>query len=486
MTKISPTLGVSLLPLIFLILALSLTVYVFGADSTGGPVQITLLFATAVSALVARRLGVSWDQVQEEIRRGVSTSLSAIFILLLIGALAGTWMISGIVPTIIYYGLKIIHPSVFLFAACLTCSAISVATGSSWSTIATVGIALLGIGKTLGIHEGLVAGAVISGAYFGDKLSPLSDTTNLAAAVAGTNLFTHIRYLLYTTLPSIGVSLVVFLSIGVFNTNYVSDTHEILQVLDTLDETFVISGWLLLVPLAVIVMIAYRVPAAPVLLVGALLGSLAALIAQPHIVAKVGGEIGDAYSAIHLFTGSMKVLYEETELTTGYDKVDDLLSTGGMSGMLNTVWLILCAISFGSAMSAGGMIQRIASAIIAQVKSIGSMIAATLGAGVFFNLTTGEQYLAIIISGNMFEKAYKQQGLKPEVLSRTLEDSATVTSVLIPWNACGATQASVLGVSTLTYLPYCFFNWLSPIMGLCFALLNIRIRRTSADKSLSH
>ena len=471
-----PSLGAALLPIGFLVLCLAATVYVFGSDSTSGPVQIVLILSTAVAALVAYRCGISWTQVEEGIRQSIGTSLSAILILLLIGSLAGTWMLSGIVPTIIYYGLQIVDPTTFLFAACFASAVISVATGSSWSTIATVGVALLAIGQALGISKGIVAGAIISGAYFGDKVSPLSDTTNLASAVAGTPLFIHIRYMLYTTIPSILITLLIFFFIG-WSSEISSDTHsEIPLILEKLDSTFLISPWLMVVPTLVILMIGYQVAAAPALLAGTLLGATAALIAQPELVAKVGGLSEESFSLLHLFKGTIQSLYTTVSVHTGHPMTDELLETGGMAGMLNTVWLILCAISFGGTMEAAGFLKRITAEIVKKARRRWSLISSTSATCLFFNTTAADQYLSIIIPGKMFEKVYKERNLKPEVLSRTLEDSATVTSVLIPWNTCGATQASVLGVATLAYAPFCFFNIISPLMTVLFAVLGIHIR----------
>ena len=371
----------------------------------------------------------------------------------------------------------------FLFAACFASSVVSVATGSSWSTVATVGIALLAIGQALGISKGIVAGAIISGAYFGDKISPLSDTTNLASTVSGAPLFTHIRYMLYTTVPSMFITLIIFLSVGWFGEASNSTQNEVPVILEKLDATFLISPWLMLVPAVVILMIVRRVPAVPALLVGTLLGSVAALIAQPTLVAKVGGAVEDGAELLYLFKGSIRAIYTEVSLSTGHPMTDELLGTRGMAGMLNTIWLILCAISFGGTMEAAGFLKRIAEEIIKRAKRSWSLISSTTGTCLFFNTTAADQYLSIIIPGKMFEKVYEERGLKPEVLSRTLEDSATVTSVLIPWNTCGATQASVLGVATLAYAPFCFFNIISPCMTLLLAVLGFRIRYKSTNST---
>ncbi|HCX21719.1 MAG TPA: Na+/H+ antiporter NhaC, partial [Cytophagales bacterium] len=388
------------------------------------------------------------------------------------GSLAGTWLLSGIVPAMIYYGLQILNPSIFLVAACIVCSIVSIATGSSWTTAATVGIALIGIGKALGIHEGMIAGAILSGAYFGDKMSPLSDTTNLAPAMAGTDLFTHIRYMALTTVPSISITLIIFLIIG-FTQSTSGTAVETQEILDAISGQYYISGWLFIVPLVVVVMIVRKVPAIPALLAGTLLGALFALIFQPDLVAG----IGESNTPSGMFIGIMKSLYGDISITTSNDMVNELLSSGGMSGMLGTIWLILSAMIFGGVMEASGMLKRIAKAIISMVNSTGALVASTVGSCVFFNVTASDQYLAIVVPGRMYADIYKRKGLAPENLSRSLEDSGTVTSVLIPWNTCGAYHSKVLGVATGDYFMYCFFNLISPLMTMIFAFAGIKIKK---------
>ena len=469
-----PTLPESMLPVIFLITMLFVNVVViFGDEAISGSNQIVLILSATVAALVALRTGISWSTLQDGIVKSISSAMSAMLILLLIGSLAGTWLLSGIVPAMIYYGLQILNPTIFLFAACVVCAVVSLATGSSWSTVATVGIALLGIGKALGLSEGIIGGAIISGAYFGDKMSPLSDTTNLAPAMAGTDLFTHIRYMTYTTVPSITISLIIFLIIGF---TYDTDTAPggIQEVLVSLDNAFNINGWLFIVPVAVIAMIIRKVPALPALLAGTLLGGLFAIIFQPQAIQEVSDNVGGAMGA---YIAVMKAMYTDISVTTDNEMVNSLLSTGGMSGMLNTVWLIICAMIFGGVMESAGMLERITQWIIQFARSTGSLISSTAFTSIFFNVTASDQYLAIVVPGRMFAKTYRERGLKPQVLSRTLEDSGTVTSVLVPWNTCGATQASVLGVATLTYAPFAFFCILSPLMTILFGYLNIKIAR---------
>lgn len=477
-----PSLLEALIPIIFLIILLASNVYIFGNDSLSGSNQIVLLLSAAVASGMAIRLGVHWDYIQDSIVNSITSAMSSILILFLIGSLAGTWMISGIVPAMIYYGLQVLNPTIFLFASCFICAVVSVATGSSWTTVATVGIALLGIGQALGLSEGVIAGSIISGAYFGDKMSPLSDTTNLAPAMAGTDLFTHIRYMAFTTVPSILITLTIFLMWG-FAGNDNMAIQDTAPVLEAIRSTFHISGWLFIVPVIVIALIAKKVPALPALLAGTLLGGLFAIIFQPEVVNKVSGVANNF--ALSAYIGVMKSMYTNVSIVTNNAMVDELLYTRGMAGMLNTIWLIITAMVFGGAMEAGGLLKRITESVIVLAHSTGSLVASTAGTCIFFNLTASDQYLAIVVPGRMFADTYRERGLKAENLSRTLEDSGTVTSVLVPWNTCGATQATVLGVATLTYLPFCFFNIISPFMTIFFAYFNIKIARIEKDKAVN-
>ena len=473
-TPRKPSLFESFIPIIFLVVFLYLNVTIFGDEVLAGSNQIVLALAATVAALIGLRIGFLWHEMLDGIVNSISSAMSSILILLLIGSLAGTWMLSGIVPAMIYYGLQILNPTIFLMAACIVSAIVSVATGSSWSTIATIGIALLGIGKALGISDGFIAGAIISGAYFGDKMSPLSDTTNLAPAMAGTDLITHIRYMTLTTVPSIVLSLILFLIAG-FTITPEAGVGNIGNVLSSLEKVFNINGWLFIVPAAVIFMIVKKVPALPALLAGTLLGGLFAIIFQPQIIEQIANREGNFMMLSYVAV--MKAMYTDIAITTENAVVNDLLATGGMAGMLETIWLIICAMIFGGVMEACGFLQKITASIIKLVNSTGSLVASTAGTCVFFNLTASDQYLSIVVPGRMFAETYKERGLKPENLSRTLEDSGTVTSVLVPWNTCGATQSSILGVATLTYLPYCFFNIISPFMTILFAYLNIKIAR---------
>jgi len=471
-TRILP-LGIALLPILFLISVLSLNVYYYGDDTLSGSNQMALLLSAAFCAILAGKRGTSWPDILEGIRSSISDALPALLILLLIGSLAGTWLISGIVPAMIYYGLQVVNPTYFLITACIVSAIISLATGSSWSTIATVGVALLGIGNVLGISEAMVAGAIISGAYFGDKMSPLSDTTNLAPAMAGTDLITHIRYMTYTTIPSIVITLIIFLVIGL-NLDVKSSPDNIDIILTSIQSKFVISPWLFVVPAAVIILIVKKVPAIPALFAGTMFGGVAAIIFQPEIITELG-DSSDYFRAS--FITLMDAMSRDVSIVTDNVMINELLSTGGMFGMLNTIWLIICAMCFGGAMEASGFLHRLSSSLMKLATNTASLVATTAGTCVFFNVTASDQYLAIVVPGKMFKESFTDKGLAPENLSRTLEDSGTVTSVLVPWNTCGATQASVLGVSTLSYLPFCFFNIISPFMTIIYAAIGIKIAK---------
>ncbi len=475
-----PTLFQSLIPIIFLIIALFINVRIYGDASLDGSNQIILMLSAGVASLVALRLNIKWAELRQGIVDSISSAMSSMIILLLIGTLAGTWLLSGIVPAMIYYGLQILNPTVFLVAACLVCSIVSVATGSSWTTSATVGIALVGIGRALGLPVGMVAGAIISGAYFGDKMSPLSDTTNLAPAMAGTDLFTHIRYMAYTTIPSITIALAIFLVLGFIK----GGNAEILEtqvILDAIDSRFEINFWLFLVPIIMVVLISKKMPAIPAITIGALLGAVFALIFQPGLVQEVAQYGNGVWEKG--FVGIMTSMYGDISIVTGNETVDDLLTSGGMYGMLGTVWLILSAMIFGGVMERSGMLKRIAEAVISGINSTGALVSSTVGTCVFFNVTASDQYLAIVVPGRMYADVYKEKGLAPENLSRTLEDSGTVTSALIPWNTCGAYHSTVLGVSTFAYLPFAFFNLISPFMTMFYAIFKIKIRMLKEAKA---
>ena len=463
----------ALLPILVLIALLAYNVFLYGDNSLGGANQLALLFAAATAAIIGVKFGAKWKTILDGISKSISSTTPSLIILLLIGALAGTWLLSGIVPAMIYYGLQILNPTIFLFATAIITAIVSLATGSSWSTIATIGIALLGIGQALGFPTGLIGGAIISGAYFGDKMSPLSDTTNLAPAMAGTDLFTHIKYMMYTTIPSFAITLIIFLIIGFTYTT--SGTQDISELLTAISNSFNVSGWLFLVPVLIIALIIKKIPAIPALLAGTLLGGIFAIIFQPEVVMSITNaqslNLSSAYMAV------INAMGGDISITTENEMINKLLSTSGMAGMLNTIWLIICAMIFGGAMEATGLLKRVAEPIIEYADSTGSLIATTAGTCIFFNITASDQYLSVVVPGRMFTDTYKEKGLAPENLSRTLEDSGTVTSVLIPWSTCGATQSAVLGVATFAYLPFCFFNLISPLMTIAYGYLGIKIKK---------
>jgi len=474
MTMPRPSLLQSLFPILVLVIMLALDVMYFGEDSSYGSNQMALLTAGAVAVAIGAARGLKWKAFEEKIRDTIGDAMGAILILLMIGALSGTWLISGIIPTLIHMGIDVLSREIFLPAACILCAAVSLGTGSSWGTVGTVGVALIGIGSALGLHEGWVAGAIISGAYFGDKLSPLSDTTNLAPAVAGTDLFTHIRFMLWTTIPSFIIALIVFTVAGLGGDAGESSLAGQQAIQSLMEQHFNIHPALFIVPVGVIVLIAKKVAPVPALFLGMLGGGVAAVIAQPDIIRSLG--LGQNYAA-QSFTALMSSSALNTTIETGDEAVNKLLTAGGMAGMLNTVWLIICALSFGAVMQAAGFLERITIAILSGVKSTFSLVASTAGSSLMFNVIAADQYIAIVVPGNMYRTAYEEKGLPPELLSRTLEDAGTVTSVLIPWNTCGVAQAGVLGVATSVYAPFAVFNYLSPIMSLIVAAFGIGMKK---------
>jgi len=467
------SLTTALLPLFFLVVLLSYNVIIYGDDALNGSNQFILLIGGAIAAIIGFKKKISYDSMLEKIADNLKSVTGALLILLFVGALSGTWLISGIIPAMIYYGLQILHPSIFLPACIVICAIISISTGSSWTTSATVGIALIGIGSVLKIPLGMVAGAIISGAYFGDKLSPLSDTTNLAPAMAGGGLFDHIKYMTYTTVPSILFTLIVFSILNLTqNYNVLPDTGDLLGAIR---EKFTINFWLFLVPITVIILIVKKTPPLVALLVGTLMGALFAIFFQPQILLDITGSktlnSKIAYKAI------LDAISVSTQVNTSNAILNDLFISGGMKGMLDTIWLIICAMVFGGIMDAIGALKVISNALLSWAKNTFQLFASTVASCLAINLTASDQYLSIVIPGKMFSKAYEERNLAPENLSRTLEDSGTVTSVLIPWNTCGAYQSGVLGVSVLEYFFFAIFNWLSPLMTLIYAALSIRIAK---------
>ncbi len=462
----------ALTPLAVLMLLLWFNVgYVFGDDALSGSNQVILMLSAFVAAAIGIANGTKMEAVFEKIKNNVRDTTQAIFILILIGGLAGTWLIGGIVPAMIYYGLDLINVQLFLPTAVIISALVSLSTGSSWSTTATVGIALIGIGQTIGLNPAIIAGAIISGAYFGDKLSPLSDTTNLAPAMAGTDLFTHIRYMLYTTIPSLIVSLILFTILGWSPGDAAMDAAEIATVQLLLKGSFTITPWLFVVPVGVIVLIASKTDALVAISIGIFGGLVMALLFQGSLLQSLGS------SPFTMYEVAMRSVFGSITISSDHPILSDLLSTSGMSGMLGTVWLVLSAMAFGGAMEAAGFLSTITSAVISLARGTASLITSTLVACGVLNVTASDQYLAIVVPGRMFKDVYRERGLASENLSRTLEDSGTVTSVLVPWNTCGAYQSSVLGVATGEYFMYAFFNLISPLMTLVYAWAGIRIKR---------
>lgn len=467
--------GISLIPILILVTLLALNISIFGSDAILGASQVALLFSAGVAIWLAMWLfKVPWQDFEETIKSNIGDVTTAIVILFLIGAISGTWTVSGIVPTFIYYGVKIISPKVFLLTACIICALVSVTIGSSWTTIATIGVALLGIGKALGFSDGMIAGAIISGAYFGDKISPLSDTTVLASSMSKVPMFDHIRYLMYTTVPSIVITLVIFTILGFSHSG--SDSSLINEYTSVLDSKFNITPWLLIVPALTAVMIARRMPALIVLALSTATAAIAAIIFQPDIIREIGASIaGDGSNAKILFTGTIESIYNSVSIETGNPEVNQLVASKGMLGMLNTVYLIICAMCFGAALKASGMLRYLASMILPLTKRRTSLVTSTVVTGTALNGIVSDQYLAIILTSSLFKDVYEKEGYENRLLSRSVEDSATVTSPLYPWSSCGMTQATILSVPTLAYLPYCFFNLISPLMSITVAAIGYKI-----------
>ena len=470
-----PSAWVSIIPLLVLIAMVSLSITLFQSDALEGGNQVSLLVATGVCVCLSMWIyNMPWKMFEDSIVGTIGQASVSIVILIIIGMMSGSWMISGVVPTLIYYGVQIMSPQFFLVSACVICSLVSVVTGSSWTTVATIGIALLGIGDALSIPATWTAGAIISGAYFGDKVSPLSDTTILASSAAGTDLFKHIRYMTYTTVPSISITIVIFLFAGFW---YNGEQAHVAEYTEGLSRTFNISLWTLVVPVITAILIAKKVPSLITLSVSSLVAGICAIILQPHILMQVAGS--NIMSVLTLAKGVMMTWYGPTAIETGNATLNDLVSTGGMAGMMNTIWLILCAMCFGGVMTASGMLHSLTLVIMRFIKGVCSLVSATVTTGFLLNVTTSDQYISIIVSTSMYKDLYREKGYAPELLSRATEDSATVTSVLIPWSTCGMTQATVLGVPTIEYLPFCFFNYISPFMSCFVAAIGWKIKRIS-------
>lgn len=475
--KKKPGLILSLVPVVILITILAVGVIIFGEDVTSGPSQIALVTAAIITCLIGMLfLKVPWEHFSDAMGDNMSKTSEAIFILLMIGALTSTWMLSGVVPTMIYWGLKLIHPSIFLLVTFMLCSIISILAGSSWTTVGTIGVAMLNAGQIVGIPTGWLAGAIISGAYLGDKISPLSDTTNLSASVAGVDLYKHVKYNLITTIPAAIICLIIYTLAGFFIPT--TSTVDVGAQLAALQETFNISGWLLLIPVVTIYLIYKKVPAVLTLFISAFVGALVAFWAQPQIVGQIISGMG---SFKEFFYTILKMMSSEISIETGDPLITALASTNGMYGMVNTVWIIICVIMFGGALSASGMIQTITESMLRFMHNLVSMITSTVLTCIFCNIVLADQYMAILLPGKMFSDVYRRKGYAPELLSRTLQDSATVSSVMVPWNTCAVAQSGVLGISCMVWFPYAFFCFIAPVIAIIIAAMGYKIRRLPAE-----
>lgn len=473
---------ISLIPVILLVAMMVFIISVYGGDAICGGSQVALIISSGICIwLSSWLLKTPWKKFEDEIKDNISDLSMTLLILLMIGALSGAWTTSGIVPSFIYYGIQIINPKFFLISACLICAFVSIATGSSWTTIATIGVALLGIGKALGFSGPVIAGAIISGSYFGDKVSPLSDTTVLASSVNNVPLFSHIRYLMITTVPSFVIALIVFAIMGISHDG--SDPIQIASYTEGIKENFNLSPWLMLVPLLTIVMIAKKMPAVVVLALSALNGIIFALIFQPEIIHNIGSSVNSGSYQKVQFIGAVEALYNSTSIDTGNPELNSLVSTRGMRGMLNTVYLVICSMCFGSCMKASGMLHQLASLILPFTKKRVSLVTSTVGTGIVMNGLMADQYLSIILTSNIFKEIYEKEGYDPKLLGRSIEDSSTITSPLIPWNSCGMTQSTILGVSTMAYAPYCIFNYLSPLASILISIIGYKITRKPDRKA---
>lgn len=473
-----PSFGISLIPIIILLGAIVSIIVIKGADEALLVSKYILLISAFITAIIAVKFyKCPVSRLLKGLLRSAHQVLPAIVILFFIATVSATWMLSGVVPALIDYGLEILNPQLFLLITCAVCSVISVMSGSSWTTIATIGVAFMGIGTVFGYNEGWIAGAIISGAYFGDKISPLSDTTVLASSSCEVNLFTHIKYMMFTTVPTMLISLIIYTVVGL-NSDTIDTAHSV-QLIIALKSSFNITAWLLLIPIITFVLIIMKVKTVITLAISSMLGLCGIFIFQPQIVSELGGSSADIFSNIIVIAD---ILFTETQIVTGDELLDSLVYTGGIAGMMSTIYLVLCAMTFGGMMLGSGMIASITKTITRKLHSAKSIVTATVGSGLFLNAATGDQYLSIIIGGNIYKNLYRINGLETRLLSRSLEDSISVTSVLIPWNSCGVTQATVLGVATITYLPYCLFNYISPLMSLFMAWTGYKIKQITINK----
>ena len=480
-----PSLWQSLLPLLFLVVALATSVYLFSDNSSYGGNQIALLLAAGVASIIGIRNGLRWDDIQAAMAHGISLAGGAILILLAVGSLIGTWMLSGTVPTMIDYGLQLMHPSYFYPATCFVCALVALTIGSSWTVAGTLGVSLMGVAQGLELSPAITAGAVISGAYFGDKMSPLSDTTNLAPAAAGSELFAHIRHMVWTTGPSIMLALIGFTILGFTASSVSSDSGGFGDLSAQLHAQFAL-GPHLLIPLVIVLFLAIRrMPAYPTIFIGALIGAVFAVLFQPDQVVRLADNVALS-RPMALLGGTWEALINGFKLESGSGALDDLVSRGGMASMINTIWLIICAMTFGAVMERAGLLERLIRSVLAAAKSTGSLIVATLGTALGINITCADQYLAIVLTGRIYRPEYARRGLDPVNLSRALEDAGTVTSPLVPWNTCGAFMAVTLGVHTVDYLPYALFNLINPILAAAMAYFGFKILHLNPRAEVVH
>ena len=471
----NPTMLDAIAPIVVLIIMLSFSVYLYGDDSSYGANQIALILSASIAAIIAIKNGYTWKEVETGIVKGIGMGMRAILILLAVGALIGTLIMSGTVPAMIYYGLNILSPSIFYFTACVICAIASLSIGSSWTVAGTLGVALMGIATGLGLSPSVTAGAIISGAYFGDKMSPLSDTTNLAPAIAGTDLFSHIRHMVWTTGPSLVIALIIFLIMGL-NSNAEGNADGLALIQSTLQNTFNISVFSF-VPIVVIFVLAYKkMPAFPTILIGALLAGLFSILLQPEVVSNFVNQ-PELSNSLTLLSGVWTALHSGFVLESGVPMVDDLLTRGGMASMLNTIWLVVCALTFGAVLETAQLLNKIVEKVLTFANSTGSLIVTTIATCIGINIIAADQYISIVLPGRMYRAEFKRRKLAARNLSRALEDSGTITSPLIPWNTCGAYMSASLGIATFSYLPFCFFNLVNPIIAIIYALLRIKIIR---------
>ena len=476
----NPSLIDALIPMLFLIGMLSFAVYLFGDDASWGPNQIALTFSSLIAAAIGLKNKFTWDQMTKGVGDSINQALGAIFILLAVGALIGTWVMSGTVTTMIYYGLKILNPDIFFPTVVIVTAIISASIGSSWTTVGTIGVGLIGIAHGMGMSMPMTAGAIISGAYFGDKLSPLSDTTNLAPAVAGTDLYTHIKHMVWTTVPSITITLIIFTFLGL-NAEITGDIGIKEQTLTAIEQNFTTNLWLLIPVLVVVVLAVLKAKPFPTILIGALAGGVFAVIfQQEQIIQFVGRD--DLSTSMTMVAGIWKAMYTGFTTSTGVDTIDELVNRGGMNSMLEVIWLILSALMFGGVMESTGLLNRLLLGLLKLVRGTGSLIATTIFTGFATNVIASDQYMAIVLPGRMFRLEYEKRNLAAENLSRALEDSGTLTSALIPWNTCGAYMAGTLGVATTAYLPFAFFNYISPIISMIFGFTGFTIKKIDKNK----